>query len=342
MPKLCDVLPQVWERIALRMRTTQPMGLTTGIPDLDRVLGQGWTRQELTYLVGDSGVGKSWLTSWFVLSGARWLFEHPDERPFSGYLLSVDKQERVQQQVLEKEGKPPLVVFWSLEMMEMATVTRFTTQTVWMLLGKDLDSADVRLGRLTEGVTEEDFARAYMCLRGEWGKYIWMDYTDRTIEDFRETLDDLSSDHDIVLVVIDYFRRIEEFESEGNIAVAQEVRSGALSELAHYYDCHVLCVFDITRTGQRASRIQLSHMKGGTAAQYDADTVLVLNEHLIDTGRRKETYSREGLLDLEVAKNRFGMTGTIQLEIDRATGAIEPVSRGQAVKEVRNVRKTSR
>jgi len=99
-----------------------------------------------------------------------------------------------------------------------------------------------------------------------------------------------------------------------------------LSQLAKYYDCHVLSVFDITRLGQQAERVGLQHMKGGTAAQYDADVVLVLNEHE-KGGKEKDVYSRHGVVELMVAKNRFGVTKTIQLQIDRGTGLIEPAHR---------------
>jgi len=179
-----------------------------------------------------------------------------------------------------------------------------------------------------------------MVLRSEWGPHVFIEFDDRSIPEFCETLDELSADHDIVLVVIDYFRRIDEFQSEGNIALAQEARSTALSDLAKYYDCHVLCIFDITRSGQNAGRVALNHMKGGTAAQYDADVVLTLNEHSgSDPPREKEVYPSHGMLDMTVAKNRFGTTKTIQLRVDRTIGCFEPVGRGKEESDERRTRR---
>jgi len=137
------------------------------------------------------------------------------------------------------------------------------------------------------------------------------------------TLSELSIDNDIVLVVIDYFRKIEEYDSDGSIAMAQDARSQQLSDLAKLYDCHVLCIFDVTRMGQHNKRIGLEHMKGGTAAQYDADIVLTLNRH--ELTNTSDTYPREDLLDLTIAKNRFGLSTSLLVGIDRATGHISGV-----------------
>ena len=337
MPLLSNLMPAVWERLALRLSSTQPIGLTTGIPELDSALGEGWNRQELTYLAGSSGIGKSWLSLHFVLTGAQWLHDHSDQRPLSGYLISRNNDEHAKQrqQIQDKEGKQPLIVLWSLEMAEMAVAMRATALTARLRCGVDLDSAALRVGKLP--VMPDDPAwpeysahleEAYMALRGELGPYVYIEFDDRNTGEFCETLDELTKDHDIVFVVVDYFRLIEEFQSDGSMANAQAQRSMQLTQLAKYYDCHVLAVFDITRLGQQAERVGLQHMKGGTAAQYDADVVLVLNEHERG-GKEKDVYERHGVVELMVAKNRFGVTKTIQLQIDRGTGLIEPVHRSR-------------
>ena len=335
MPKLVDVIPRVFKNIQARMTSDKPVGLSTGLSELDEMLGGGWNRQELTYLVGDSGVGKSWLASWWILAGARWLAES-GERPMSGY-VAMDLEDEIRQQIQQKEGKLPVIVFWSLEMAELPIVVRLLTQTAKLVTGEDFDSAKLKRGDF--GTPEESIPRdqdnptwkkraaqlywAYKTLYAKWAPHIIAEFNTRSIDSFISILDDIAANFDIVMIVVDYFRLMDESRSEGSVVASQEERSRQLSGIAKDYDCHVIAIFDINRLGEKAKDVGLQHMRGGVAAKYDADTVLILERG----GKPNEVLSEfpiEVRLVLKIAKNRFGKQSAIQLHMNLATGHVEP------------------
>ena len=335
MPRLIDIIPEVFKNIQKRMVSEMPVGLSTGLPELDEMLGGGWCRQELCYLVGDSGVGKSWLTLWWILVGARWLAEHPDERPMSGYILS-NSDDEIRRHIKQKEGKLPVIVFWSLEMAELPVVVRLLTQTTKLVTGEDFDSTKLKRGdfgtptaSLLRDVDSQEWQKrakdlyfAYLTLYTKWAKHIIAEFNTRDIDQFVEILDETTKHFDVVMIVVDYFRLIDESRSEGNVVASQEERSRQLSGIAKDYDCHVLAVFDINRLGERAKRVGLQHMRGGVAAKYDADTVLIL-ERGDKPDRTIDEYPIEVRLVLKMEKNRFGKQGSIQLHMNLATGHVE-------------------
>lgn len=336
MPRLIDIIPKVFKNIQARVASELPIGLSTGLTELDEMLGGGWGRQELTYLVGDSGVGKSWLTLWWILVGAKWLAEHPDERPMSGYVVLDSEDSTIRQHIQSKEGKLPVIVFWSLEMAELPIVVRLLVQTAKLVTGEDFDSTKLKRGDFgtpTESLLRDvdsqkwqkrakDLYFAYLTLHTKWAKHIIAEFNTRSIDDFIEILDETARHFDIVMIVVDYFRLIDESRSEGGVVASQEERSRQLSAIAKDYDCHVLAIFDINRLGERAKWVGLQHMRGGVAAKYDADTVLIL-ERGNKPDKTIDKYPIEVRLVLKMAKNRFGKQGSIQLHMNLATGHVE-------------------
>jgi len=322
MPRLVDVIPQVFENLQARMTSEMPVGLPTGITQLDDVLGGGWERQELSYLVGDSSVGKSWLASFWILAGAKWLAEHPDERPMSSQ---------------EKENKLPVIVFWSLEMAELQVVVRLLTQTAKQVTEKDFDSAKLKRGDLggpDESITRDldnnlwrrraaELCKAYLTLYKKWAHHVIAEFDINRLGDFIELLDEITKNFDIVMVVIDYFRLMQESESEGTVVAAQEERSRQLITMAKSFDCHVLSIIDINRLGQTTrGGVKLQHIRGGVAAQYDADVIMIL-EKMISPSEELEEDSIHAHLMLKIAKQRFGRQGSIELYMNQATGHVE-------------------
>ena len=327
MPIVSEVLDNVMDRVFERSKRQQPLGLTSGFPELDRVIGEGWARQELTYLVGDSGVGKSWLATWFMVNGAHFLFEKPDQRPLPSVSLTAEQN-------AEHNTRRPIIVFWSMEMGQMPVIVRIVSLAVRLATGVSFNSADLRMGEI--GCKEGDanfeersavFRRGYGILKN-WGKHMCLDFDDRSVEDFAVTLERLSVENDIVMVIIDYFRRISEFDSDGSMAMAQEVRSMQLAELAKEFDTHVFCIFDVTKLGQTARRVHAEHMKGGTAAQYDADLVLTMN---LTSDKDDANMDSEVMVDLAVEKNRYGDRRTFRLMFDKRIGYFSLAERQQIV-----------
>lgn len=332
MPFLSELVGQVYDELARRMTSTQPAGLPTGIPAIDEMIGGGWVRQQLSYLVGDSSVGKSWLASSWMMRGAQWLLAHTGERPMSGYILTgAAADDATRKAVLDKENKQPIIVFWSLEMAESPVTTRMMAQ-----LGKEtykivLDSGHLQRGNLgvQPGTPEWDKVLEYMkgiywLMHDEYGKYIYIDFESRNIPQFRSILSDLAAAYDICFVVVDYFRLIEDVASDGSMSTLQAEKSQKLKDIAKQFDCHVLSIFDITREGQKSTGIDVSQMKGGTAAQYDADLVLTLEQDREEAkaAQRGPPLSHKHLI-LRAGKGRHVANGRLDLRMEMATGYVE-------------------
>lgn len=326
MPFLSDYITEVYSNLTMRINTDAPIGLTTGIPALDETIGGGWGRQMLTYLVGDSGVGKSWLALSWMLAGARWLASNPDQRPVSGYILTGnEKSDTIKKLVADKVNKPPVIVFWSLEMAETPVTTRLISTLAYDLFGIRINSGQLLRGRLAGQKGSEEWNHEVEILRNlyteikeVYGQHIYVEFNARTISQFRRILDELAQAYDICLVVVDYFRLIQETAYDGNQATAQEQRSEKLRAIAKEYDCHLVSIFDINRQGQKAKSVEAYHMRWGVAANYDADCVLTVQDMSED-----ENPSEKKHLRIKVAKGRYVGPGHIDLLVDVGTGHAE-------------------
>jgi len=306
------------------MTLTRPIGLTSGIDEVDEAIGGGFVRQQLSYLVGNSGIGKSWLTSWFTLSAAHKLALSPDNTPVSGYILTgADVEDSVKQAVIDKVNKPPIIVFWSLEMAELPVTIRLISQestrdgTALVLNSKDLLQG--KLGPRPDEVKER-LSLMYGDIRGTIGEYIFMEFASNSVAQFRQVLDSLTLTNDIVMVAVDYFRLIDEMGMDGSRSSTQEARSASLRDIAMDYDCHVLSIFDINRVGETSGKAPHAyHMKDGTAARYDADIVVTLG---LGEGEDGEDHERRHLV-FNVEKARFSGEAKVDLSLNPTTGRVE-------------------
>lgn len=315
MPTLQETINYVIEFLRFRMSSQQPIGISTGYPQLDDMFGGGLVRQQLSYLVGDSGVGKSWLASSFIIRGAKWLSE--GNKVLSGYVNSGEGKASV----ANKENKPPLIVFWSLEMAESPVVVRMLSQVITRLSSQEVNSDRILRGTITEQEAEL-LNEAYTWLFA-LGEYVYVEFGAKSVADMEEVLECLSQTYDVVLLVVDYFRLIDEVATDGSMASLQAERSSKLRSLAKLYDCHVMSLFDINREGQKTqNRPSLANMRGGVAAQYDADLILVLRPHESMT-EEKGGFQKESRLVLEVQKGRFVGKGSIDLYARLGNGRIE-------------------
>lgn len=312
---LHKALPQVLKMLALRIDSEQPVGVSTGIASLDDKLGGGWMRQQTSYLVGESGVGKSWLTSWWLLTAAGWL--NKETRPLSGYMISGKATEH-KEMIKDKEDKPPIVVFWSLEMSESLVCYRLLTQLAYKMREASIDSKRLLSGELTND-NMEVINQVWHQAASEYDN-LFLEFDAKTLQQFEEVVADLSMRYDVCYIVVDYFRLID-IMGVDSIAEAQSLRSSGLRRLAKEYDCHVQAIFDITREGEKADKIQASHMKGGTAARYDSDLTLSIECEGED---RNEAHLR-----LNTLKVRLTPSFTMDLHIDRATGVVSRWGEGR-------------
>lgn len=333
-----DLTTQVLAELSRRVSSSDPVGLPTGIEELDELLG-GLPRQMLSYLVGDSAVGKSLFASYLLLETAIWLAKR-GSGPASAYILDTTDQ-ITRRHVHDKERKPPVVVFWSLEMSEAMVATRLLTQATKLSTGITIDSGKLIRGKM-EGTPGADLVGAlkkgYQVIQ-EVGHNLVLVFRDQTVADFRATLTELALTHDICLVVIDYFRLIQDVIMESSGAGRQEAVSRDLMTLAREFDCHVLSIFDINREGQKNRKPRVTDMKWGTAPQYDADIVLLM---WIDRYTKEQLESGADVpiqhVTIEIAKARDAPKGRIDLALEVKCGQFESWKRGGQSGEGENTR----
>ena len=322
MPFLQELIPEVFNELADRMTSTDLPGLTTGFNLLDEMLGGGLQRQRLSYLVGDSGVGKSWLATWIAIQGAKGLLSDPTKRPRTGYILE-DESDPIRVMVKDKTDKLPVIVFWSLEMAELPIITRIITQVAEAFMHTYLDSGKLMQGKLGApiGTPEWNVARdacteVYKYIVEELGKYVYLEFEATKPSEMERVLDSLCATRDVCMLVVDYFRLIDQVAIDGNMTTQQADRSTALKTMMRKYDCHVMSIFDINREGQKAAGPQTYHMRGGVAAHYDADLVLTL-------AKGEDSQPGDGHVMLRVAKGRYVGQSEVELKIELSSGKVE-------------------
>jgi replicative DNA helicase len=163
----------------------------------------------------------------------------------------------------------------------------------------------------------EGLQRAYNDLR-KIGKHIAIDCDTRTLNGLRKTLDYLTIEHDVVLVVVDYFRKILVPGSNQNPAEKQARKSESISDIAKNYDTPILCIFDVTKSAQQKDKITMEGMRDGAAAMFDADNILVVNE----LEKNQPPGMVETRLRISVEKQRWGPGGRQDIQMNRATGHV--------------------
>lgn len=303
-----DVVVQMLGALARRKKSAEPVGLPTGLEQLDVLIGGGFQRQTLTYLVGDSGVGKSLLASQILLNSAEWLHAR-GAGPASAYAVEENDQ-AFRRHVQDKTGKLPVGVFWSLEMSEGVVAARLLTQATKAATGKSLDSGLLQRGDIPDvDALQEGYNHIHSV-----GHNIVLAFREQTIADLRMMLIELTSTHDVCLVVVDYFRLIQDIILDATGAGRQEAVSRDLMRLAREFDCAVVCIFDLNREGQKRRRPTVTDMKWGSGPQYDADQVILMwKDKEMEELQVQHIY-------VELAKSRNGPKGKTELALEVQCG----------------------
>jgi replicative DNA helicase len=140
MPGLAQLTKVTEGEIFRRTKRGSPPGVPTGLPSLDGWIG-GWCRQSYGAVAADSGVGKSLLMSYWALVAAEAL-----DKGFRPAFTVDSDTEHSEQRVAETENKPPIIVFFSLEMAGLLVTTRMLAQVISRNLGEHVDSQDLMFG----------------------------------------------------------------------------------------------------------------------------------------------------------------------------------------------------
>ena len=322
MAFVAESIQEFIDLIQQRKEGGKSLYVNTGLPLLNEALSGGWRRQSVTYLLGDSGKGKSWLASWMFLAA----------------LQQLQEEGAPANSVVGGEVKPPVVVFWSMEMGMMSLMARIIVQ----LTNKE-EAIALDYRRLLEGHVrkvgdpiereyepeereqlEQAFLNTIVTLQN-WGNLGYLDFDTLRMDMFRDQMDALATTHDIVMVIVDQFARIDSGALGETMSEDQSEKTDALRTLARDYDCQMMSVLNINRQGQSAGRVKASHIWGGVHAQYDADALIILewDEEFEERNEAPE----EVLVNLTLAKNRVGTEGKVQAYLHRPTGLITGVKK---------------
>ena len=133
-----------------------------------------------------------------------------------------------------------------------------------------------------------------------------------------------SVDH-LGLVVVDYLGLLESENRATSIYERVTANSNALKRLARSLDVPVLCLAQLNRASeQRADkRPTMADLRDSGAIEQDADGVLLLHRPSIYFPQEQKPKPWDGeLLELDVAKNRHGPTGNINLTFYGRNGRV--------------------
>jgi replicative DNA helicase len=247
-------------------------------------------------------------------------------RPASGYIIPPDEvDDETRQAIKMKEGRKPLVVFWSLEMDELSVYSRMLSQVARIEHDARVDSHRLLRGE-PAGVDFDTLQGIQNNLRDKYGPHIFLEFSDRTLAQMERTLRTLvMHGNDIVLLVIDYFRLIQDQATNGSSVSRQEMVSARLRDVARYFDCHVLAIYDLNQEGMKQAVPKVWHMKWGTGAIYDADLVMGLgwDNSTMQRVNDNEQIESAGTI-LQVLKQRNGPTGGFKFTMDLYCGVPRP------------------
>lgn len=340
---LTELLPSIKKEIYRRATHKGMLGVPTGITQFDADIG-GLPRQESSLTLGLSNVGKTYLVLHLLEEAAMWFAQG----------------NRAHSAMPHEEGEIPLVVLFELEMSDYVTVVRLLAQMIDRVMNRQINNRDIRKGELgydAETKTWDD-EQTLVALKGGFdalenvGKYIYIatdvyetaemwarleglrDPSKRNDDECWQGLED--KPYDIHLVLVDYFAKIADITMDANGTSRQQAVSAKLTSMAKKFDCHVHFIIDATREGEKSSRLNLSHIKWGSAVRYDCDYAIVAERPDLDEMMKdpvKYAYTKPpnyGEMILTVQKNRHGECPIIaRVILDPTTGRIRNINGGR-------------
>jgi replicative DNA helicase len=151
-------------------------------------------------------------------------------------------------------------------------------------------------------------------------KYLSLyDKTVSNISALRTALRKEQKKGDVGLVIVDYLQLLNG-NGNNNYEKVSEI-SRQLKLLAREFNCCVVALSQLSRKVEERSdkRPQLSDLRESGAIEQDADYVMFLYRHNY-YAKDPNVDPKEEPLNVEIAKNRHGKTGTVQLTFDLTTG----------------------
>lgn len=256
----------------------------TGYRQIDALLGGGFLNSGLYIIAARPGMGKT------------------------TFALSVTES-------IVKRGEP--VLFVSLEMdNEQITAKRLSSAT-------GISASELMMDRLTTeqykriGEEAQKLSERPLHLnRKAWA----------TVEDVRNWARQVKG---LKMIVIDYFGLLKHNGKHGSRYEAMTEISGALKALARNLKVPIVCLAQLNRENmnRKGQRPMLSDLRDTGALEQDADGVIFLHRlDYYDDADNPSANAPSSSVSLQVilAKNRHGATGSIDLAFYLRTGRIVP------------------
>lgn len=282
-----DVLGQVYENAEeLDQNSGQTPGIPTGYRDLDQMTA-GFNRNDLIILAARPSVGKTA----FALNIAQKVATHE-----SNYTVGI----------------------FSLEMGADQLATRMICSS------GNVDSNRLRTGTMTD----EDWNRFTVAVGKLSKTKIFIDDTPGIrISDLRSKCRRLKQEHGLDMIVIDYLQLIMGSGSRMSDNRQQEVSeiSRTLKAIARELECPVIALSQLSRGVEQRQdkRPMMSDIRESGSIEQDADIVAFLyrddyynredGEEDDDGGMEPVTNDDNGEIEVIIAKQRNGPTGTVKL-----------------------------
>lgn len=283
-----DVLGQVYDNAEqLDQNSGQTPGIPTGYRDLDQMTA-GFNRNDLIILAARPSVGKTA----FALNIAQKVATHEDQ-----YTVGI----------------------FSLEMGADQLATRMICSS------GNVDSNRLRTGTMTE----EDWNRFTVTVGKLSRTKIFIDDTPGVrITDIRSKCRRLKQEHGLDMIVIDYLQLIQGSGSRASDNRQQEVSeiSRMLKAIARELECPVIALSQLSRGVEQRQdkRPMMSDIRESGSIEQDADIVAFLyrddyynrgdgDDDDDDGGFEPQTNDENGEIEIIIAKQRNGPTGTVKL-----------------------------
>jgi replicative DNA helicase len=296
-----DVLGRAVDAAARALERDTPLtGVTTGLTDLDRMLG-GLQPSDLIILAGRPGMGKSALAANIAFNGA--------------------------QRYVKKQGREGAVAaFFSLEMSAEQLATRILS-----------DASAVPSEKIRKGdVKRSDFPRIVEAANAIRSTPLFLDDTaGLSISALRTRAIRMKRQHNLGLVVVDYLQLMTASglkRTDNRVQEISEITRG-LKILAKDLNIPVLALSQLSRQVEARDdkRPQLADLRESGSIEQDADVVMFVYreayykskaEPMEGTAEHEEWRAAmdrvHNIAEVIIAKQRHGPTGTARLHFEGA------------------------
>jgi len=279
-------------------RDTRLTGATTGLIDMDRMLG-GLQPSDLLILAGRPAMGKTALATNMAFNTAK------------AYLESAGKEGAV-------------VAFFSLEMSAEQLALRILSEEA------EIASEKIRKGEMKRS----DFPRLTEAAQTLERVPLYVDDTaGLTITQLRTRALRLKRQHDLGMIVVDYLQLMRPSGTQRTDNRVQEISeiTRGLKMVAKDLNVPVLALSQLSRAVEQREdkRPQLADLRESGSIEQDADVVMFVFREAYYVSKREPTegtpehdaWQQEmdrvhNLAEVIVAKQRHGPTGTIRLHFE--------------------------